>query len=466
MISPSTIGIKQLHCAGRTVRDIVERNPETVSEVWCRNIFRQLLQTLERQYSLQLPHRLITPDTVIFHDDGSPALLPSLISDPHPEVADDLTALARVLHYAITLEPVPAGPLRGRGLEGYSESLITAIDRSLAFDPARRPQSIGELRDLLGIVVFRPMPLVRSPTHAVQARAPLPRRPVRRRRRAMAGAGAGAAVLLAVGLAVFAGLRGPAAPERSASAPLAGRTPGPHIPAAAPAVPDSDASGARHTSAATGDVQAGTSAAIGETHVSASASIAAGETHASTDASATDGIAQTGASAAAGNTRAVTGDTGGPAHGRGAKSPPGGPRTAAAPPLLPAAPDTVPAKAAQALSAVQTARAAALHEGSEARGGIRGETRGETRAAAPGADAVVSLRIRPWGVVFVDGVKRGISPPVKQLVMAPGRHAIRVTNPGARDRLLEVDTAVGGSDIAVDFDGVPPTGSPPAGEAR
>lgn len=81
---------------------------------------------------------------------------------------------------------------------------------------------------------------------------------------------------------------------------------------------------------------------------------------------------------------------------------------------------------------------------------------GPAIAAKASADAVVGLRIRPWGVVYVDGIKRGISPPVKQLVLAPGRHAIRISNPGARERVLEVDTASGSDHIAVDFDSGPP----------
>jgi hypothetical protein len=61
------------------------------------------------------------------------------------------------------------------------------------------------------------------------------------------------------------------------------------------------------------------------------------------------------------------------------------------------------------------------------------------------------LQIKPWGVVYVDGVDRGVSPPVKRLVLAPGRHSIRVTNPNFHDRVLEVDTASGDGHISVDF---------------
>jgi hypothetical protein len=61
------------------------------------------------------------------------------------------------------------------------------------------------------------------------------------------------------------------------------------------------------------------------------------------------------------------------------------------------------------------------------------------------------LRIQPWGVVYVDGVDRGVSPPIKRLTLAPGRHTIRVTNPNFHDRVLAVDTASGDGHISIDF---------------
>jgi hypothetical protein len=415
--------MKQSNCAGRTVRDIVEHNPEQVSEVWCRNIFRQLLQTLERQTMLQLPHRVISPDTVIVHDDGTAALLPASSGDPRPELADDLMALARTVHYAITHEAVPAGPLRGRALQGYSESLITAIDRSLAFDPARRPRSIGELRDLLGIVVFKPVPLDRKPRQAPQPRPP--------GRFHKTWTGAGIATLLVMGLAVFLGLRGPlspSSPERIVALPPADRVvsddaagaqrDAPRPPAVEQAWPGPDPAAARGAGMAPDDdvrVDAGT-----------------GQGRPHEEASGAD-VASRGAQSSAGKLSA----------GR-PKTPAGSPRSSAAaaqasPPALPRDTAAGPLPPAAAPGVMQ----------------------GSGTAARTSADAVVGLRIRPWGVVYVDGIRRGISPPVKQLVLAPGRHAIRISNPGARERVLEVDTASGSDHIAVDFDSGPQSGGPP-----
>lgn len=152
----STLSTPQQQTDGRTVREIVENNQEMVNEPWCRRIFRQVLQSLELQYTMQMPHRPITPDTVLVLDSGDPMLLPTAGTAPGDTEAQDIHDLAQVIHYAITLEREPAAPLRGRPLGDYSDSFVTAVDRCLSPDPAERPQTIEQLRNLLGIVVLGP----------------------------------------------------------------------------------------------------------------------------------------------------------------------------------------------------------------------------------------------------------------------------------------------------------------------
>lgn len=48
--------------------------------------------------------------------------------------------------------------------------------------------------------------------------------------------------------------------------------------------------------------------------------------------------------------------------------------------------------------------------------------------AVPVRDGTVKLAITPWGEVFVNGVGRGVSPPLTQLSLAPGAHTIEVRN--------------------------------------
>ena len=65
-------------------------------------------------------------------------------------------------------------------------------------------------------------------------------------------------------------------------------------------------------------------------------------------------------------------------------------------------------------------------------------------AGAGAAGAVVNgttykLLIKPWGTVYVDGVDRGVSPPIKRLTLAPGRHTIRIANPNFPEHSMTVD---------------------------
>ena len=36
--------------------------------------------------------------------------------------------------------------------------------------------------------------------------------------------------------------------------------------------------------------------------------------------------------------------------------------------------------------------------------------------------------VQPWGEIYVDGRKRGISPPTKELRLPPGTHTIEIRN--------------------------------------
>jgi serine/threonine-protein kinase len=53
-----------------------------------------------------------------------------------------------------------------------------------------------------------------------------------------------------------------------------------------------------------------------------------------------------------------------------------------------------------------------------------------TLRTATGPTALVLLAISPWGEVYVDGKSMGVSPPLAELELAPGRHRIEVRNGG------------------------------------
>jgi class 3 adenylate cyclase len=48
--------------------------------------------------------------------------------------------------------------------------------------------------------------------------------------------------------------------------------------------------------------------------------------------------------------------------------------------------------------------------------------------ASDAPSGTLKLAIQPWGEIYVDGGKRGFSPPLKALDLAPGRHRIEIRN--------------------------------------
>jgi hypothetical protein len=339
--SMTTTGTGQLNTTGRTVRDIVEYSPELVNEVWCRKILRQILQALDLHYARQQSHAAITPDSIAMQASGDAVLLSAAtLPVQNPSEPEDLRALATVIHYAITKELAPEGPLQGRALEGYSASLVSAVDRCMARDPRERPQTIEQLRKLLGIVALgSPLPQTASATPPVvprvSAAAAAPPRSAaalgRLQRWLLVGAAASVLVVGAVGLYAF--LYNQQADDEVVLA----------LPSAQPASP---APGANSSAAAPAPAEA------------------------------TPGAAETQAT-------------------------------------LPAV-TPEPAPAASADTAAAEAEAATVS---------------------------YKLLVRPWGTVYVNGVERGVSPPLKRLALPPGQHTIRIVNPNFPDRVIKLDTS-------------------------
>ena len=52
----------------------------------------------------------------------------------------------------------------------------------------------------------------------------------------------------------------------------------------------------------------------------------------------------------------------------------------------------------------------------------------EAEPAAAGNAGFVSFAIAPWGEIYVDGQKRGVSPPMRELELSPGQYRIEVRN--------------------------------------
>ena len=59
--------------------------------------------------------------------------------------------------------------------------------------------------------------------------------------------------------------------------------------------------------------------------------------------------------------------------------------------------------------------------------------------AAPVATGTVRLTVIPWGEVYVDGRKFGVTPPLHDLALSVGPHRIEIRNPGFPSRVEVVD---------------------------
>jgi len=58
-------------------------------------------------------------------------------------------------------------------------------------------------------------------------------------------------------------------------------------------------------------------------------------------------------------------------------------------------------------------------------------------------DGTLTLAIAPWGEVVVNGERRGVSPPLKQLVLKPGTYKVEVRNGNAQPYVAEVTVKPG-----------------------
>jgi hypothetical protein len=278
---------------GTTLRDVLRRMPAPPDEAWLRSVLGPLTEALLVIHAEQCYHRDIAPDnvmllgnrwllldfgaarrvigdmtqalTVILKPGYAPveqyAEIPGMKQGPWT----DVYALAAVIYFAIMGRTPP--PSVGRMLKDtyvplvqaaagrYSERFLAAVDRALAVRPEERTQSIGELRQDLGLGAATADPYATPPPVGVPrdggagpaptgAGSPTPSAAAAQARganRTLIGAGIGMAVLVAVAGGAYLALAPmPApAPVMVAKAPAAAPTPAQPAPppVAAPAEP-------------------------------------------------------------------------------------------------------------------------------------------------------------------------------------------------------------------------------------
>ncbi len=169
---------------GESLAKILER-AGTLTEEEINDLLGPLLDGLEHVHSVGFLHRDIKPGNIYIRRDGSPVLLDfgaarqalggrsqsltSIVSAGYAPFEQyttrgnqgawtDIYALGGVLYRATTGERPPDSPDRIRddpyvpavqaAAGKYSETLLAAIDASLAVDEAHRPQSVAEWRAL------------------------------------------------------------------------------------------------------------------------------------------------------------------------------------------------------------------------------------------------------------------------------------------------------------------------------
>jgi serine/threonine protein kinase len=392
---------------GRTIKDIVCNSPELVNQAWCLKMLGQVLQALEMLGTMQIVHRDVSPDNIIVQDSGEAVLLDfgsarEIIGDmtravtvilkpgyaPVEQYANDTSleqgpytdiyALCAVIYFAVTRKAPassiarmvqdPMVPLTTLAPGGYTPAFLAAIDQGLAVLAERRPRSIPAFRMLLGIPPVD-VPAIRPPV--------VPKR--------------------------FPPAAAPGKPPAPAVAPAVVTTPQtvrktqrrmPLVPKTSPFAPEVELKPTRSHKLARLGALVGTLAVVlacalafewqarrNDEAIKLAAAAPRRTVVTAKDLLETEEILPV--------TAAMV-----------SAAPPAAVELAAAP-----APDPAPAET------VVTENAAAAQ-------------------ATPAVVMVpVTLAIKPWGTVFVDGQERGASPPLKRLMLPAGPHEIRIVNP-------------------------------------
>ena len=178
---------------GQTFRAFLAEQDSGMNEPWLCAMLSPILDVLEMLHAADCFHRDIAPDNVFLQSSGMPVLLDfgaarRIIGDmtqaltmvlkpgyaPIEQYADDggmpqgawtdIYQIGAMLYLAITgkvpttsVARMISDPIRlltPADFPGYSESFLHGVHRALAVKPADRPQSIAELKSLLGIRTF------------------------------------------------------------------------------------------------------------------------------------------------------------------------------------------------------------------------------------------------------------------------------------------------------------------------
>jgi hypothetical protein len=193
---------------GITLKVMLRNRGQRPDEAWLKDLLRPLTDALELLHNDHCFHRDVAPDNILMLDGERPLLLDfgaarRVIGDlthdltailkpgyapieQYAEVSSmkqgawtDIYALASVVYFAIegrapepsVARPIsdPVVPLAIAAAGRYSDEFLRGIDKALSVKPQDRPQSMAELRTLIGLGDRRRS--VRSPMPGVPAKA-------------------------------------------------------------------------------------------------------------------------------------------------------------------------------------------------------------------------------------------------------------------------------------------------------
>jgi serine/threonine protein kinase len=436
---------------GRTLKSVVQNSPAQITEAWLKSMLKPMLEALDAMYRVQILHRDISPDNIMIQKSGEAVLLDfgaarQIIGDmthsltvilkpgyaPIEQYADDaqmkqgpwtdIYSLSAVIYFAIVKSAPPTSvarmlkdpivALQDGQHSGFSKEFLAAIDKGLAVKPDERPQSIEEFRKLLDLELSVPMPMpdndatdpiaFRLASHKSGERSDKKPngkpaeaaggKPVKHKRgglssklldapltsRAWWTVAAASVAVLALGSYLWLGPVQPLATPPTVASTHAHAAPAKAAIAALAPVPKITAAEA------------------------ASEKILDEETISWESLKQQSDVTPQQISA-----------------------------------FLQKYPNSPHAEAArvrlaelQSKNTENKTAATATAKPADIKGA-------DAKAADP--TGVVLLTIKPWGNVLVDGSMKGASPPLKKLVLAEGKHQIKVVNPSFPDRVFEID---------------------------